>query len=120
LEKTPKKKQEIEGCLTTETVESTALALEGIDNVERGDGLALGVLCVGDCITDDTFKEGLEDTTGLFVDHGRDTLDTATTSETTDGWLGNTLNVITQNLAMTLCSSLSKTFSALSASGHID
>jgi hypothetical protein len=27
------------------------------------------VLCVGDGITDDTLKEGLEDTTGLLVDH---------------------------------------------------
>jgi hypothetical protein len=29
------------------------LALEGIDHVKRGDGLALGVLGVGDGITDD-------------------------------------------------------------------
>jgi hypothetical protein len=56
-------------CLTTETVEGTSLALEGVDNVERGDGLALGVLGVGDGITDDALEEGLEHTTGLFVDH---------------------------------------------------
>lgn len=55
--------------LTTETVEGTALALESVDNVERGDGLALGVLSVCDSITDDALEEGLEDTTGLFVDH---------------------------------------------------
>jgi hypothetical protein len=55
--------------LTTETVEGTALALESVDNVERGDGLALGVLSVGDGVTDDALKEGLQDTTGLFVDH---------------------------------------------------
>lgn len=45
--------------LTTETVESAALALQSIDDIERGDGLALGVLSVGDCITDDTLEEGL-------------------------------------------------------------
>ena len=56
-------------CLTTETVEGTALALEGVDNVEGGDGLALGVLGVGDGIPDDALEEGLEDTTRLFVDH---------------------------------------------------
>ena len=56
--------------LTTETVESAALSLESVDNVERGDGLALGVLSVCDGIADDTLEEGLEDTTGLFVDHG--------------------------------------------------
>ena len=46
---------------------------------------------------------------------GRDTLDTATTSETTDGGLGDTLNVIAQDLAMTLGAALSKTLSTLSA-----
>ena len=56
-------------CLTTETVEGTALSLEGVDDVERGDGLALGVLGVGDGVTDDTLEEGLQDTTGLLVDH---------------------------------------------------
>jgi hypothetical protein len=56
--------------LTTETVESPSLTLQGVDNVERSDGLALGVLGVGDGVTDDTLEEGLENTTGLLVDHG--------------------------------------------------
>ena len=55
--------------LTTETVQSAALSLEGIDNVERGDSLALGVLGIGDCVTDDALEEGLEDTTSFLVDH---------------------------------------------------
>ena len=55
--------------LTTETVQGAALSLESIDNVEGGDGLALGVLSVGDSVTDDTLKEGLENTTGFLVDH---------------------------------------------------
>lgn len=58
--------------LSTETVQSAALSLESVDDIERGDCLPLGVLCVGDCITDDTFQEGLEDTAGLFVDHLND------------------------------------------------
>ena len=60
--------------LTTETVQSAALSLEGIDDIEGGDSLALGVLSVGDCVTDDAFEEGLEDTAGLFVDHWGDAL----------------------------------------------
>ena len=56
-------------CLATETVEGTALALESVDDVEGSDGLALGVLGVGDGVTDDTLKEGLENTAGLLVDH---------------------------------------------------
>ena len=56
-------------CLTTETVKGAALTLKSVDNVEGGDGLALGVLSVGDSVTDDTLKERLQDTTGLLIDH---------------------------------------------------
>jgi len=91
------------------------LALEGVDNIEGGDSLSLGVFGVGDGVTDDTLEEGLEDTAGLFVDHGADTLDTSTASKTTDGRLGDTLDVVTKNLAVTLGSSLAETLSALSA-----
>lgn len=56
-------------CLATETVKGTALALESVDDVEGGDGLALGVLGVGDGVTDDALEEGLENTAGLLVDH---------------------------------------------------
>jgi len=55
--------------LTTESVKGAALTLECVDDVEGCDGLALGVLGVGDCVTDDTFEEGLEDSAGLFVNH---------------------------------------------------
>jgi len=118
--------------LTTETIKGTALSLESVDNIEGGDGLALGVLSIGDGITNDTLEEGLQDTTGLLVDHcdalawdysgnasmlltSWNTLDTTTTSETSDSWLGDTLNVVTKNLAVTLGSTLSKTLSSLSA-----
>ena len=47
------------------------MSLECVDNIEGGDGLALGVLGVCDCVADDTLEEGLENTTGLFVDHWR-------------------------------------------------
>ena len=106
--------------LTTETVEGAALALEGVDHIERGHGLALGVLGVGDGVTDDTLEEGLENTAGLLVDHGRNTLDTATTSETTDSGLGDTLNIVAQNLTMALGTALSKTLATLAASSHLD
>ena len=55
--------------LTTETVQGAALSFQGIDNVERGDGLALGVLGVRDGVADDALEEGLENTAGLLVDH---------------------------------------------------
>ena len=56
-------------CLTAEAVEGTALSLQSVDDIEGSDGLALGVLSVCDCVADDRFEEGLEDTTCLFVDH---------------------------------------------------
>ena len=43
------------------------------------------MLSVGDGVTDDVLQEDFEDTAGLLVDKTRDTLHTATTSETTDG-----------------------------------
>ena len=55
--------------LSTETVQSAALSLEGVDNIKGGDSLSLGVLGVGDCVSDDTLEEGLQDTASLLVDH---------------------------------------------------
>ena len=46
---------------------------------------------------------------------GRDTLDTATTRETTDGRLGYALDVVAKNLSVTLGSAFAKTLSTFSA-----
>jgi len=107
-------------CLTSETVKGLSLTLEGVDDVHGGDGLAASVFSVGDRVTDDVLEEDLEDTTCLLVDQPRDTLDTTTTRETTDGGLGDTLDVITKNLSVTLGASLAETLSSLSSSGHVD
>ena len=106
--------------LTSETVEGTSLPLEGIDDIHSGDSLPLGVFSVGDSITDDIFKENLEDTTGLLVDQARDTLDTTTTRQTANSGLGDTLDVITQDFAMTLSATLSKSFSSFTTTGHVE
>ena len=49
------------------------------------DSIPLGVFSVGDRVTDDVLEEDLENATSLFVDETRNTLDTTTTSETTNG-----------------------------------
>ena len=41
------------GFLTTESVEGSALSFQSIDDIHSGDSLSLGVLGVGDSITDD-------------------------------------------------------------------
>jgi hypothetical protein len=58
------------------------------------------VFSISDRITNDILEESLQDTTSLLIDKTRDTLDASTTSETTNGGLGNALNVITKNLAL--------------------
>merc|ERR1719281_1031469 len=105
--------------LTSESVEGTSLTLESIDYVHSCDGLSLSVFGVGDGITDNIFQEYLEDTSGFFVDQTRDTLDTSTSRQTTDGGLGDTLDVITQNFAMTLGASLSESFASFTTSSHV-
>ena len=50
------------------------MSLESIDDIEGGDGLSLGVLGVGDGVSDDAFEEGLQDTAGFLVDHCLDKL----------------------------------------------
>ena len=107
-------------CLTAESVQSAALSLQSVDNIHSGDCLPLGMLGVGDGITDDILKEHFENTTGLLIDETRDTLDTTSASKTADSGLGDTLDVITQDFAMTLSATLSESFSSFSTSRHDD
>ena len=46
---------------------------------------------------------------------GRDTLDTTTTSETSNSGLRNTLDVVSQNLSVTLGTALAEALAALAA-----
>lgn len=94
------------GYLTSKAVECAALTLESVDDIHGGDSLPLGVLGVGDGVTDDILEEHLEDTSGFLIDEPGDALDTSSPGQTADGWLGDTLDVITQDLAVTLSASL--------------
>jgi hypothetical protein len=94
------------------------LTLESIDNVHGSDGLPLGMFGVGDGVADDILKEDLENTSSLFIDEARDTFDTTSASQTANSGFGNTLDVITQNFAMALGASLSKSFASFATSGH--
>lgn len=48
---------------------------------------------------------------------GRDTLDASTTRETTDGGLGYALDVVTEDLAVTLRAAFAEAFATFSACG---
>ena len=104
--------------LAAESVEGTSLPLQSIDDVHGGNGPPLGVLGVGDCITDDILQEYLENTASLLVDETRDTLNTTTASETTDGGLGDALDVVTKNLPVTLGASFSETLASFTTARH--
>ena len=106
------------GHLASKSIEGTSLSLQSIDDVHGSDGLSLGVFCVGDGITDDVLKEHFEYTTGLFVDQTTDTLDSTTSGKTTNGGLGDSLNVITKDLPVTLGASFSQSFASFATSRH--
>jgi hypothetical protein len=105
-------------CLTAEAVQGATLTLEGVHDVHGRDRLALGVFGVGDGVADDVLEEDLEHAARLLVDEARDTLDTASTSETTDGGLSDALDVVAQHLPVTLGATLSQTFASFTASRH--
>ena len=71
-----------------------------------GDRLLLSVLGIGDSIT----SRGTPSTHhgSLCRSEARGTLDTSTTSWSTNSWLGYTLNVVMQDLSVVLCASLSR------------
>merc|ERR1711868_123643 len=106
-------------CLASEAVQGASLPLEGIDDIHGGDGLPLGVLGVGDRVPDNVLKEHLEDATGLLVDEAGDPLDSSPPRETTDGGLGDSLDVVPQHLPVTLGASLSQSLASLATSGHV-
>jgi hypothetical protein len=106
--------------LTSETVQGFALTLEGVDDIHGRHSLTTSVLGVSDGITNNILQKDLEDTSSLFVNETGDTLDTTTTSQTTNGGFGNTLDVITKDLAVTLGSTLSESFTSFSTSGHFE
>ena len=105
--------------LAAKAVEGAALPLESVDHVHGSDGLPLGVLRVGDCVTDDVLQEHLQNPAGLLVDQTRDALHASSTGETTDGGLGDPLDVVAKDLPVALGTSLSETFASLSTSRHI-
>ena len=78
------------------------MAFKGVDHIHCGNGLPFGVFGVSHSITDNVFQEDFEDSAGLFVNKPGNTLDTTAASQTSDCWLGDSLDVVSQNLSMAL------------------
>ena len=86
-------------CSSAETVEGSALSLESVDDVESGDGLSLGVFGVDNGVTDNVLEEGSENSAGLLIDVGRDSLHTTSSRESADSRLGDAEDALTESLA---------------------
>ena len=92
------------------------MSLEGIDDIEGGDGLSLGVFGVGNGVLDNVLEELSEDNSGLVVDEGADSLDTSSSGESSDSWLGDTEDGVLDGLGSeSLGSSLSADLTELSS-----
>jgi hypothetical protein len=104
---------------TAETVQGASLAFQRVDDVHGGDGLPLGVFGVGDGVSDDVLEEHLEHAARLLVDQTGDTFDAAATCETTDGRLGDALDVIAQNFAMALGAPFAESLASFTATSHV-
>ena len=86
-------------CSAAETVEGSALSLESVDDVESSDSLSLGVFGVHNGVADDVLEEGSENSAGLLVDVGRDSLHTTSSRESADSRLGDAEDALTESLA---------------------
>lgn len=105
-------------CLPTESIQGASLPFQGVNHVHGCHSFATCVFSVSDCITDHILQEYLQDSSSFFVDESRDTLDTSSPGQTTDGRFGDPLDVVSQDLSMTLGTTFPEPFSTLSSSGH--
>jgi hypothetical protein len=106
------------GYLPAEAVQGAALSLEGVHDVQSSHGLAASVLGVGHGVADHVLKEHLEDTSGLLVDEARDALHATSARQSADGGLSDALDVVSQDLAVSLGSALAQSLASLSSAGH--
>ena len=74
--------------------------------VNGNDSLPLGVLGVSDGVAVCVFQEDLQDADGLLVDQTRSPLNTASPSQAPYGGFGDPFDVVTENIAVPLASSL--------------
>ena len=131
----PEKPVESVKVLSAETVEGMSLPLEGVHHVHGSDGLPLGVLGVGDGVTDDVLEEDLKDAPRLLVDEAGDPLDAVPPGQAPDGGLSDPLkhkctimmsrktallylDVVAKNLPMPLDSSLTQSLASLTTTRH--
>ena len=108
----------IKAGLSSESIQSAALPLQGVDDIHGSDGLPLGMFSVGDRVPDHVLQKDLEDSPSLFVDQAGDALDSTSPRQTSDGRLRDTLDVVPQHLPVTLGPTLPEPLSSFASSSH--
>merc|ERR1719234_785397 len=106
--------------LSSKAVQGPALPLQGINDIHGSDCLPLGMLGVGDSITDDILQENLENTPGFLIDKATDPLHTTPPCESANCRLSDALDVVPQHLTMPLGTTLAQAFTSLASSSHAD
>ncbi len=101
--------------LTAEAVQGLALSFQGIYHIHGSYSLSLGMLSVCHGISDHILEEMLQNTSGFLIYQAADSLDTTSTSQSADCRLSYTLNIISKNFAMSLCTAFSKSFTSLAS-----
>ena len=95
------------------------MSLKSVDDIESGDGLSLGVLGVGDGVTNNVLEEASEDVSGLFVDQRADSLDTTSASKSADSRLGDSEDGLLKGLlGVSLGADLAVALSNFASSSH--
>ena len=77
------------------------------------------MLRTGDGVSDNVLEEDLENTSSFLVNETGDSLDSSSSRESSNGGLGDSLDVVTQDLSVSLRSSFAQTLSTFSSSGHL-
>ena len=76
---------------------------------------------VSDRVPDDILQEDFENSSSLLIDQTGDPFDPSSSSESSNGRLGDSLDVVSQDLAVTFGTALSETFAAaFTTSGHLE
>ena len=94
------------GRLTSEAVKGAALSFEGVYHIERCDGLSARVLGVCDGVTDNILEEDFQYASGFLVDETGDTFHATSPSKTADGRFRNALDVVSEDLSVSLGTAL--------------
>ncbi|KAG6540107.1 hypothetical protein Mapa_018562 [Marchantia paleacea] len=108
-----------EHILSSESVQSSSLSLQGVHHIHSSDSLSPRVLGVSHGISDHVLQKDLQNSASLFINQPADTLHSSSSSQTPDGGLRNPLNVISEHLPVSLGASFAQTFTSLPASRHV-